>query len=283
MIVGKIYEFTVVSSENDGHYVRPLLEGQEDREIFMPHLKSDPARSQALKVGDEVEAFLHSDDEGDWIASLLLPVAEVDEFAILEVVGTQSFGAFLDWGLEKDLFVSAKKQKTPMNRGEFHLVRICYDSDSGKLYGTSKFGSLLESLDINFDQNDEVEIIPVEEHQLGYRCIVNRKFLGMLYHSELFTEIELGEIYQGHVKKVREDGLIDLALQPQGIKNLDASQQKILDYLKEKGGKSHLHDKSSPDEIRDELGMSKKSFKNTIGMLYKAKKIVIKDTGIELA
>lgn len=283
MEIGKIREFTVITAEESGHYVRLVaFEGEEAEELFMPHLRNDLSRSLDLKIGQTIEAFVYQNDEEIPCASLLLPYAEVEEFALLRVVDAQGFGAFLDWGLEKDLFVPSKKQKVPMSNNELHLVRVCYDTVSGKIYGTTKYESMLDTLDFYFQEGDKVEIIPAEEHELGYRCIVNRKFIGMIYHNEIFTKIELDKEYEGYVKKIREDGLVDVALQIQGIKRLDESQTKILDMLKANGGKSHLHDKSSPEEIKQALEMSKKTFKNSIGMLYKAKKIVINKDGIEL-
>jgi predicted RNA-binding protein (virulence factor B family) len=207
---------------------------------------------------------------------------EVEEFGLLRVVDTQNFGAFLDWGLEKDLFVPAKKQKTPMRINQWHLVRVCYDADSGKIFGTTKYNSFLDTLIYYFQEGDKVEVVPAEEHELGFRCILNRNFIGMIYHNEIFTDIELGETYEGYVKKIREDGLVDVALQVQGFKNLNESQIKILKVLEENGGVSDLHDKSSPDDIRQAFGMSKKTFKSAIGMLYKARKILISKTGIQL-
>lgn len=284
MEIGKIREFKIVSQTEGGHFVT-LLEhdGEEPQELFMPSLRSDPLRSHDLNVDDVIEAFVYRDDSGAPCASLLLPDAEVEEFALLRVVESQAFGAFLDWGLEKDLFVPAKKQKKPMAVGELHLVRVCYDAESGKIYGTTKYESILETLNFYFKEGDKVEIIPAEVHQLGYRCIVNRKFIGMIYHNEIFIDVELDREYEGHVKKIREDGLIDVALQVQGIKALDAAQKKILEILTSAGGKLGLHDKSSPEDIKRVLGMSKKTFKSSVGMLYKARKIVITDNGIELA
>lgn len=283
MEIGKIREFKVVSATDSGHFIRLLgSEDESPEDIFMPHLRNNKSLSLELSIDQTIDAFVYQDEEGKMSASLLLPYAEVEEFAILRVVDTQEFGAFLDWGLEKDLFVPSKKQKTPMSRNELHLVRVCFDADSGKLYGTTKYESILETLDYYFQEGDKVEVIPAEEHDLGFRCIINRKFIGMIYHNEIFTDIELDKECDGYVKKIREDGLIDVALQIQGIKNLDASQTKIIKMLETSGGISKLHDKSSPEDIKQALGMSKKSFKNAIGMLYKAKKIIIKKDGIEL-
>tara|TARA_R110000868_G_scaffold258137_10_gene515421 strand:+ start:765 stop:1634 length:870 start_codon:yes stop_codon:yes gene_type:complete len=283
MEIGKIREFIVLSKTEAGHIVGLVThDGEEAQELPMPTLRTDPLRSHDLTIGQTVEAFVYQNEEEEVCASLLLPLAEVEEFAVLRVVDTQQFGAFLEWGLEKDLFVPTKKQKVPMQVGELHLVRVCYDTESGKIYGTTKYESMLETLDFYFQEGDKVEVIPAEEHELGYRCILNRKYIGMIYHNEIFTDIELDKVYDGYVKKIREDGLVDLALQIQGIKRLDVSQTKILEMLEASGGSSKLHDKSSPEDIKQELAMSKKTFKNAIGMLYKAKKIVINKDGIEL-
>jgi len=284
MEIGKIREFKVISSEENGHYITLLEhEGDDAQDIFMPHLRNNSELSHELKVDDIIEAFVYHDDNGGLVASQLLPDAEVEEFALLKVVDSQPFGAFLDWGLEKDLFVPAKKQKKPMQVGELYLVRVCYDRESGKIYGTTKFDSMLATLDFDIRDGDQVEVIPAEEHELGYRCIVNRRYIGMIYHNEIFEKIKLDREYEGHIKKIREDGLIDLSLQVQGIKGLDAAAKKILEFLKKNGGKLKLHDKkSSPEQIKQVLGMSKKTFKSSVGMLYKARKIVITDDGIEL-
>tara|TARA_R110000868_G_scaffold117600_11_gene312379 strand:- start:38834 stop:39697 length:864 start_codon:yes stop_codon:yes gene_type:complete len=283
MEIGKIREFTVLSKTDAGHRVRLVAhEGEEAQELFMPTLRTDPLRSHDLEIDQTIEAFVHLDDDGKLCASLLLPTVEVEEFAVLRVVESQHFGAFLQWGLEKDLFVPAKKQKSPMQVGELHLVRVCYDTETGKIYGTTKYESMLETLDFYFTEGEKVELIAAEEHELGYRCIINRKFIGMIYHNEIFTDIELDKQYVGYVKKIREDGLIDAALQIQGAKALDSFQTKVMELLEASGGKSHLHDKSSPEDIKRALGMSKKAFKSAIGMLYKARKIAITDSGIEL-
>lgn len=286
MEIGKIDEFTVVSATDLGHFIRLKdpegIDEESQEDIFMPHLRNNKSRSHELKIDQTIDAFIYQNDEGKITASLLLPYAEVEEFAVLKVVAAQDFGAFLDWGLEKDLLVPAKKQKTPMKVGEFHLVRICFDADSGKIYGTTKYISFLETLEVYFKEGEKIEIVPAEEHDLGYRCIINRKFIGMIYHNEIFVDIELDKEYEGYVKKIREDGQVDAVLQEQGVKGLNDSRMKILKMLEENGGSSPLHDKSSPDEISKALGMSKKTFKNSIGILYRAKQIVITKSGIEL-
>jgi predicted RNA-binding protein (virulence factor B family) len=286
MELGKINEFKVVSKTDTGHFISLSdIDGDDpnqSEEIFMPHLKRDREKSMSLQVGDVVEAFVYKDEKLGIQASLDLPYAEVNEFVVLKCVGARDFGAFLDWGLESDLFVPIKNQKETMEHGKYYLIRICFDAENGKVYGTTKFGSFLSSLDIYLKEGDQIEIIPAEDHKLGYRCIINREFLGMLYRNEIFTEIEFDKAYHGYVKKIREDGLIDATLQPVGTKRVLSAQDQILEYLKANGGESSLHDKSSPAEIKQELGISKQAFKNAIGRLYKERKIIISRTGISL-
>lgn len=286
MEIGKINEFKVISETKSGHFIRLSdIEGEEvssSQDLFMPHLKRDKKKSQGLKVNQIIEAFTYLNQDGEIEASLELPYGEVNEFVVLKVVDTQDFGAFLDWGLDSDLYVPIKKQKETMKKGEYHLVRICFDSQTGKIYGTTKFGSFLSSLDIYFKEGDKVEVIPAEDHQLGFRCIVNREYLGLIYHNEIFTEIELDKAYDGYVKKIRDDGLIDISLQATGTQRVLDAETQILEYLKSHNGESKLHDKSSPKEIKQELGISKQAFKNAIGRLYKARKILISKTGIKL-
>lgn len=287
MEIGKVNEFKIVSQTDHGHYIRltelPGEELESNEEIFMPHLKRDKEKSLSLKIDQTIEAFVYQNEQGEILASLDLPYAEVNEFIVLKVVGAQDFGAFLDWGLESDLFVPIKKQKETMQEGEYHLVRICFDASTGKIYGTTKFGSFLSGLDIYFKEGDKVEVIPAEEHQLGYRCIINREFLGLIYTNEIFTEIELDKAYDGYVKKIRDDGLVDVSLQPIGTQRIMDAQSHIIEYLKNNNGESRLHDKSSPADIKRELGISKQAFKNAIGRLYKARKIIISKNGIKLA
>lgn len=280
MEIGKINEFEITQATQQGHYIK--LVDSKSNDIFMPWLKTDKQKSLDLKVGQVIEAFVYQNGRGEIEASLLLPYAEVEEFVVLKVVDKQDFGAFLDWGIEKDLLVPERNQKEPMQVGEYYLVRICYDSTTGKIYGTTKFGSFLEDLEFYFDQGDLVEVIPAETHELGYRCIVNRKYLGMIYHNEIFTEIDLDQAYDGYVKKIRDDGLVDISLQPIGSKRVDESEKKILKLLEDNGGHSKLNDKSSPADIRNQLGISKQTFKDAIGRLYKARKILISKNGIEL-
>lgn len=239
--------------------------------------------SRDLDLGEEVSAFVYNDTTSQELtATLLTPVAQVGEFAFLRVMEIHEFGSFLSWGIEKDLLVPGNEQKEKFGSHGRKLVRICMEEETQRIYGTTKFGKYIESQIMSLDGGDRVTIIPTEKTKLGYRAIVENKYLGMIYHNEIFTDIELGLSYSAVVKVVRDDGLIDVALQIQGVNNLYEGQEKIMDYLEQNGGESHLHDKSSPDEIKRLLGMSKKTFKSAIGMLYKNRKISITKDGIRV-
>lgn len=273
--IGKINSLIVSRETSSGFY---LKKDDEFGDVFLP-----PSLSKKdLQIGDEAKAFIYVDTKDQLVATLSTPVAEVGEFAFIKAIDVQEFGSFFEWGIEKDLLVPGNEQKIKVRPNEYHLVRICLEEGTDRIYGTTKVGKYIEDADFDIEMNQKVDLLPFEETELGYRVIINKKYIGMIYHSEIFKDVRLNYPTEGFVKKVRDDGLIDAALQIQGIKNLDHSKIKILEFLHKKNGRSHLNDKSSPEEINDLLGMSKKTFKNAIGMLYKDKKIIITKEGISL-
>lgn len=273
--IGQINELTVFETCDTGHYLR--AEGSE-LEILMPQALGP----KYLTVGQKLEAFTYYDNDQVLMATTKMPNAFVGEYALMEVVETKQFGAFFDWGIQKDLLVPDTELRLRVNTNEEHIVRICIDENTNKIYGTTKLNPYIQSSDFDIKPEDKVSVVPAIEEDLGYRCIINKKYIGMIYYNEVFKDIYKGKPLEGVVKKIREDGLVDVALQIQGFQNLVNSKDKVLAYLQESGGKSPLHDKSTPDEIGDILNMSKKTFKSTIGMLYKDKKILIHKDGIEL-
>lgn len=273
--IGKVNTLTVSKETKSGYY---LKDGDSFGEVFLP-----PAMTESpLSIGDEIQVFVYIDNKDKLIATTEKPFAEVGEYALLNVVEITDFGAFFDWGIAKDLLVPANEQKFKVGEDEEHLVRICKEVGTDRIFGTTKFGSYLENIEFDIAENDKVTLVPVEHSELGFRVIINKKYLGLIYENEIFTKIEIGKELEGYVKKIREDGFVDAALQVQGIKNLDNSKRTILAHLFKHGGKSHLHDKSSPEEIQKLLGMSKKTFKNSLGMLYKDRMVKINEDGIEL-
>ena len=227
--------------------------------------------------------FIYHDNSGSLLATSEVPYAQVGEYALLTAVEVQEFGAFFEWGLSKDLLVPGNEQRSDVRRNDEHLVRICLEEGTNRIFGTTKIAQHIEDSDFDISDGDKIKIVPVLNEELGYRSIINKKFIGMIYHNEIFKNIRIGNEYEGVVKKIRNDGLIDAALQVQGVRNLIDSKDIIIDMLEKRGGKSPLHDKSSPDEIKKVLGMSKQTFKKAIGMLYKERKIIIHKDGIELA
>ncbi|MCT4640970.1 MAG: S1-like domain-containing RNA-binding protein [Bacteriovoracaceae bacterium] len=273
--VGKLYKAKVVEASTNGFFVQEV---ETKEKVFMPNRMTDGE----FNKDELIEVFIYKDTKGQLTASEDLPFAIVGEYARMRVKEVQDFGAFFHWGIDKDLLVPGNQQKIKVNPGEYHLVRVCIEDRTDRIYGTTKLGRWIESSEFDIEEKDKVYITPVQETDLGYRVIINKKFIGMIYHSEIFKTIIPGNEYEAVVKKIREDGLVDCALQIQGIKNLDAATVTIMQMLKKRGGFSPLHDKSSPEEIQRSLAMSKKTFKSAIGMLYKRKKIIISEDGIKL-
>lgn len=274
--IGKISELTVADENASGYY---LKHDNYDVLIFMP-----PSLGPGnVKIGDRLSVFIYLDKSGSPLATTHFPSAVVGEYALMNVVETTGFGAFVNWGISKDLLIPDTEQKFPIKKGENHLVRVCLDERTNKIYGTTKLGKYIEMSDFDIEVADEVKLVPFLKDHLGYRVTVNRKFIGMIYHNEIFiNDIEIGQTLTGFVKNIRPDGLLDCALQAQGIKNSLDSKDVILNFLKNEGGKSSLCDKSHPEEIKESLNMSKQTFKKAIGMLYKEGKILLSKSGIEL-
>jgi uncharacterized protein len=269
---GKINQLKVLSVSSRGS----ILVDEEGNEVLLP--KSD----EKVQVDDILDVFVYIDSNGNPTASLKTPYAQVGDFAYLKAVEVLDFGAFLDLGIEKHLLVPGNQQKIKMEYNEYYLVRICLEENTNKIYGSSKFDRFVEKEDIHLERNQEVTLLPFEYTDRGYRVVIDNLYLGMVYKNEIFSPINLGQSIQGYVKEVRPDGLVDVAIRPVGIKNLMSGQEEILNALKEAGGFLPLHDKSDPNEIKRVLGMSKQTFKRTIGMLYRARLISITDDGIKL-
>ena len=257
------------------------LGGEED--VFLPPFEV----TDGAEKGDEIEVFVYSTSSDEIRATTVKPYAVKGEFASLEVTDVTTFGMFLDWGLQKDLFVPTRNIRTELKPGDMAVVKIIDDYTEKGVIGTCRFEDQFEPIPDDAAKslkiNKKVELIVFGFSRLGTRVIVEGKYSGMLYQNEIFENLRIGERYTGYIKKVRDDGLIDAALQPQGyIAAVKDAGEIILDALENAGGFLPLHDKSSSDEIKKMLLMSKKVFKKTIGGLYKEKKITIEDNGIRL-
>lgn len=233
------------------------------------------------KEGDLIEVFVYTDSEDRPVAVTQKPLALLDEFAVLEAKEVTSFGAFVDWGLPKDLFVPKSEMGKNMEVGQKYLVKVCVDFKTNRLIGVNKYRDFLRLAPMDWEEGKELDGVIFEETDLGFKVLIDNEFEGLLFKNEVFQPLELGEKRKVYIKKNREDGKLDLQLLPPGRVKYDVGSEKILAILEAKGFLP-LHDKSAPEEIQQQLGMSKKHFKQCIGQLYKARMIQIEPDGIRL-
>lgn len=272
--VGKYHTLTIVKSVDFGLY----LDGGESGEILLPK-RYIP---EGVEVGDTIEVFLYLDSEGRPIATNLKPYIIVGEFAYLKVSHVDANGAFLDWGLMKDLFVPFKEQKVPMIVGESYVVYAYIDKVTERVVASSKVDKFLENSDVPFKEGDEVSILVYQRTDLGYKAIINGKYSGLLYNNEIHKPLKVGDSGVAYVKQIRPDFKIDLILRKPQSENVGDVTGLILQKLKESSGLLPIGDKSSPEEIYQLFGVSKKVFKKAVGDLYKKRIIGIEENGIRL-
>lgn len=273
--LGKYNQLEVVKEVDFGVY----LDGGDDGEILLPtrYVPED------CKPGDMLNVFIYLDNEERLIATTLEPLVQVGEFAWLEVAWVNEFGAFLDWGLMKDLFVPFREQKMKMQKGHNYIVHAHVDEDSYRIMASAKVERYLSKEQPGYQPGEEVDILVWQKTDLGFKAIVENQFSGLLYQNEIFRPVETGMRLKAHVKQVREDGKIDLALQKPGAKKVDDFSEILLQYIKEHDGFTFLNDKSAAEEIYDTFGVSKKTFKKAVGDLYKKRLILLEERGIRLA
>lgn len=272
--VGKLNTLKVLRSTEHGLF----LDGGSMGDVLLPkrYVGGD------LKAGDNVEVFIMLDSEDRLTATTLQPYAMVDEFANLRVVSVTGIGAFLDWGMPKDLLVPFREQKIKMREGETYLVRIYLDRASGRLAATSKLDKFLDKTEADYETGDKVRLLICAKTDLGYKAIINGAHWGVIFHNEVFASLKRGEQIDGYIKQLRVDGKIDLCLQKPGYEKVTELTDVILNYLKEQGGFMPITGKSSPEEIYARFSVSKKTYKQAIGALYKKRLITFEDNGTKL-
>ncbi|SEF46535.1 MULTISPECIES: CvfB family protein [Parabacteroides] len=272
--IGKYNTLRIVKDLDFGVY----LDGGNDLEILLP------ARyvPKNVKPGDEVEVFIYHDNEGRIIATTAKPLALVGEFQYMEVKSVNNTGAFLNWGIMKDLLVPFKEQKMPMREGKWYLVYVRLDHVTGRIMASARIDKFLNNTPPLYEHNQEVDLLVAEETEIGYKVIINNSHWGLIYHNEVFRRLEKGEHLKGYIKDVREDEKIDVSLTPLGYKKVEGITGTILESLKAQGGYIPVHDKSEPDVIYSLFRCSKKAFKQAIGALYKQGLISIEENGIRL-
>lgn len=254
------------------------LDGEQFGEILLP-MKWVPEGS---RPDDLIEVFIYFDSEDRLIATTKRPFAQVGEFALLRARAVNDVGAFLDWGLDKDLLVPYREQKSKMIAGKSYMVYLFADPKTGRLAGSAKIEKFIEEDTSELKAGDEVSILVWARTDLGYKAIINSRFEGLLYDSEIFTELAPGMKTTAWVVKVREDGKVDLNLNKPGYQKVDVLSEKIIELLKEHQGYIGISDKSEAEEIYLMFGMSKKTFKKAIGGLFKQRIILIEEHGIRL-
>ncbi|EAS44916.1 GntR family transcriptional regulator [Photobacterium profundum] len=256
-----------------------FLDGGEDIGNILLPKNSVPAGTQ---LGDELKVFIYFDSQDDIIATTTEPLVQVGEFAKLRVVGVSSFGAFVDWGLVKDLLVPFSEQRRKLEEGDNVMLRVYTDKASGRIVGSTKFNRFLDNTPANYTVGQEVKVTIVEITDLGYKVAIENEHWGLIFKTESFGKLFVGKKLRAFVKELRPDGKISLSLQKAGRGKVDDLSDKVLKSLERKGGFMPLSDKSSPDEIFEAFRTSKATFKKTIGGLYKQGLIEITREGIQL-
>jgi len=272
--LGEINELTIIRITDHGWF----LEDEDENEVLLPNKFC----TEEMKPDDKIKVFIFKDSEDRVTATTQEPMIRLNEFACLKVKDVNKYGAFMEWGLDKDLMVPFSEQHSKMNVDEEHVVRLVHDEKTDRLFATARLNKYLEFDHLTVKPNEEVEILILEETDIGFKAIIEDAHLGLIYKSDVFQPLKKGDQMKAWIKLIREDGKIDLNLQKFGYGNIEPSAQKVVDVLKKNDGFLPLHDKSNPQEIVDLLKMSKKTFKKSIGSLYKQKLIKLENNGIRL-
>ncbi len=271
--VGQYNTLKVVKQVDFGMY----LDGG-DSEILLPK-RFVP---EGLKPDDEVTVFIYHDNDGKLIATTQRPIAAVGEMAMMEVADVNPSGAFMKWGIMKDVFVPISQQEQRMKAGDRRLVRLFIDERTGRVTATEKIDKYLSNYELSVAEHDPVDLIVYQKTEIGYKVIVNSRHMGVLHYNEVFKDLVIGEKVKGFVKHIRPDNKIDISLGTKGYLKVPEEEERILMLLRTNAGYLPYNDKSDPEAIYAFFGMSKKTFKMTLGALYKKRKITFTQTGTKL-
>ena len=272
--LGRYNQLEVVKEVDFGVY----LDGGDDGEILLParYVPED------CQQGDMLNVFIYLDNEERLVATTLTPYAQVGDFACLEVAWTNQYGAFLDWGLMKDLFVPFREQKNKMEKGERYVVHVHLDEDSYRIMASAKVERYLSSDMPPYHPGDGVEILVWQRTDLGYKVIVDNRFGGLIYATDVVRPLNTGTKTEAYVRQVRPDGKIDIVLQPDGPRKVDDFAEVLLDYIRQHDGFTTFQDKTPAEDIYATFGVSKKTFKKAVGDLYKKHLVTLEEGGIRL-
>lgn len=273
--LGQMNELMVLKTSEHGLYLKADHLG----EVLLP--KSFVP--EGLEPGEMIRVFLHRDSDDRLVATTQTPKAFVGDFKVLTVTDVGKVGAFLDWGLGKDLLVPFSEQKGRLKIGQKALVRVYIDPKTERIVASQRLNRFLDTFEKNYEEGESVQLIIASKTDLGYNAIVNGVHWGLIFHDDVDRALPQGSELAGFVKTVRDDGKINLSLRPVGYEKVESATDQVLAALLQNGGELSLHDKSAPDEIRARLQMSKKTFKQAIGSLYREKRISLEEEGIRLA
>ncbi|MEH6588879.1 MAG: S1-like domain-containing RNA-binding protein [Halioglobus sp.] len=272
--LGRMNRLQVVKSSDFGMF----LDGYDDGEILLPKRYVD----DGIVPGEWVEVFIYADSEDRLVATTETPKAMVGEVAYLKVVAVNKVGAFLDWGLPKDLLVPFSEQSPHMREGYSYSVFIYRDRYNDRIVASSKLSNFLPEETDQYQSGDSVELLACSKSELGFKCLIDEKVLGLLHHGDVFQPLKPGQKLNAYIKRVREDGRIDLMLTAPGSGNKQDLETQILDYLQAQGGRAEIGDKTPPEEIYRIFHASKKNYKRALSGLYKGRKVTISGNSVEL-
>ena len=278
--IGKYNTLTILRDTKVGLFLGNEAEDPEGiHDILLPN-KYVPSQ---FEIGDDLTVFVYLDHEERPVATTLEPYIFLNEFALLRVNYVNQVGAFMDWGMEKDILVPFKEQARPMEKGKRYLVYLYMDEKTNRLVASSKTNQFLNNENLTIENGEEVDIIVSHITEIGINVIINEMHKGLVYKDEVYDDaIRTGDRMRGYIKTIRPDNKIDVSLHKLGYQNIEPNAQKILDELKASRGFLRLNDNSHPEDIKTVLKMSKKTFKKAIGSLYKDRKIEMKEDGIYL-
>jgi len=273
--IGKFSELRILRQTSVGLY----LGNESGEEVLLPNKYC----SETMKIEDKIEVFVYRDSEGRKISTTLTPKILLNEFALLQVTAVSDVGAFLDWGLEKELMVPFREQRQKLEKGRWYIVYLDLDKKTDRLYASNKVEKFLQNDELFLKEGEEVALLVLQKTDLGFSVIINNVHKGLIFENEIFKELNIGDKLSGYVKTIREDNKIDISIHPIGYRNFnDVNSELIYRTLIDNDGFIVITDKSTPEEIYSQFGISKKAFKKSIGALYKDRKITIQPDGIKL-
>ncbi|MBI1838529.1 MAG: GntR family transcriptional regulator [Flavobacteriia bacterium] len=274
MKLGEYNVLTILRFTSVGAY----LGDENDNDVLLPN----KYLTDEMEIGNEISVFLYKDSEDRIVATTQKPYIHLNSFAYLKVKEVTAYGAFVDWGLEKDLLIPFREQTNRLEEDKYYLVYMKLDTSTDRLVATTKDKKCYSTDTSELNVNDEVDLLICESFDLGVKVVVNDKFLGIIYHNDVNRNLRRGDYTKGFIYNIREDGKLDVRLEKSGYEKVEPLSQQLLEIIKSKKGTLYLTDKSHPDEIRHQVGMSKKTFKQAIGNLYKNRLIQINEDSISV-